>query len=267
MNSTLRLSCRVFLTPLAFASVCLGAFLAANSDVQAGIVSFANVAPLLGPPPPPVGGVYPGTQEPTVLPIVFPEFINGVIGGAGLRVDHNGSVIAVSPATTASVVNPLLVSAVLPAGTRFDSYLFHFDPSPASTAFYGVASPASIQFDTKIIGVQLFTQNAVSLQKPALTPYVGTLEAGDIEVAANGGPSLLYYPVTEVSRGLEEDFIGIGLGGFQIMLQGIALGGEIDQVRVIVAAVPEPASLALVSMGLLGLFFSGITRVERVRPL
>jgi hypothetical protein len=265
MNLISRHFCRHILTPLGMLAICACALLSLNTVANAGIFSFANVTPLLGPPPPPVGGVFPGSQEPTVLPIVFPEVLNGVVGANGLPVDHNGSVVAVTPATTASIVNPLLIDTVIAPGTRFDSYLFHFDPSSNSSPFYGVASVASVTFDTKIIGVQLLTQNAVGLQKPAATPYVGKLEAGDAAVAANGGPTLAYYPGTNVDRGLEEDFMGIGAGGFQIMLQGIALGSEIDQVRIIVEAVPEPTTFAMATMGLLGLFFSCITRMERGR--
>lgn len=265
MNLKSRLHCRHILTPLAQVAVCACAMISLNAVANAGIVGFANVTPLASPPPPPVGGVFPGTQEPTLLPIVFPEVLSGVVGANGLPVDHNGSVVAVTPATTASVVNPLLVKTVLSPGTRFDSYLFHFDPSANSTPFYGVAGFASVTFDTKIIGVQLLTQNASTLQKPAATPYVGTLEAGDAAVAANGGPTIAYYPGTNVDRGLEEDFMGVGSSGFQIMLQGIALGSEIDQVRILVEAVPEPTTFVMSSLGLLGLYFSCITRLERVR--
>jgi len=263
MVPTSRYSHRTANAPLAFYLACLGILLSFITTTYGSIVGSANVSLLPSPPPPPIGGVFPGTQEPTPLPIVFPEVLNGVVGANGLPVDHDGSVVAVTPATTSSVVNPLLNNVVLAPGTRFDSYLFHFDPSANSTPFYGVSGYASVLFDTKIIGVQLLTQNAAGLQKPLATPYVGTLEAGDAAVAANGGPSLAYYPGTNVDRGLEEDYLGIGSGGFEIFLQGIALGSEIDQVRILVAAIPEPTTSAIFAVGLLGLFSSRITGVGR----
>lgn len=257
MNPGSRRDCRYMSTPLTYIiATCVA--LICSPRLDAGIVSFANLTPLAGPPS---GNVHAGTQEPTTLPLIFPEIIGGFVGANGLPVDHDGSVVAVTPATTASVVNPLLVNAVLPAGTRFDSYLFHFDPSANSSPFYGVSGYSRAIFDSRIIGVQLLTQNAAGLQKPSLTPYVGRLEAGDSAVAANGGPTLAYYPGLDVSRGLEEDFLGIGSGGFEVLLQGIALGGEIDQVRILVESVPEPSSVAILAVGLLGMLFSRITRV------
>lgn len=252
---------RASLVSFAILFNCALAIVAVHQTANAGIVSFSGVVPLAGPPLPMVGGVFPGAQEPTTLPIVFPEVLNGIVGPNGLPVDHDGSALGLTVVTSGNVVNPLLINTTIPAGRHFDSYLFHFDPSANSTPFYGVAS---VTFDAKIIGVQVFTQNATGLRKPSPTSYVGKLEAGDAEVAANGGPSLAYYPGTSISRGLEEDSLGIASGGFEIRLQGLAGGSEVDQVRILVEAVPEPTSFVVAVMGLMGLYFSCITRVERI---
>jgi hypothetical protein len=123
--------------------------------------------------------------------------------------------------------------------------LFHFDPvgSPG-IAIYN----STINFDDPIIGVQLFS-NGFNLQKPAGTPYQGTLEQGDRQVALNGGPPEAYYPGTVNYpplglnfRGVEEDALQITIVGNSVTLAGQVFQGEIDQVRILTAAVPEPAS-------------------------
>jgi hypothetical protein len=225
---------------------CASVILAAGSFASAGIVNSSGVILLGGPPAP---NVLPGSQLASP-PIVFPEFLNGVIPAGGVDVDHNGNLFALAPVSTASVVNPLLVKSAIPAGTRVDSYFFHFDPAdvPAIPNFYG----ASVQFDTQIIGVQLFSSSD-ALQKPALTPYTGTLETGDAVPVFNGGPAPPYYPGGLATRGLEDDAMAIILGSTQIDLSGAAFGTEIDQVRIYVAVIPEPATSALVASACVGL--------------
>jgi hypothetical protein len=233
----------------------------ATIPAQAGIVSFAGVTPLGGPPAP---SVLPGAQPPVPTPIVFLETV-GVIGArAGLPVDHvvTGDV-AVAPVTSGGVVNPLLVDGSIPSGTPFESYLFHFDP--ADTVIPSLANTypgSSIVFSNKILGVQLFS-SADPLQKPALIPYIGTLEAGDAVVAANGGPPLAYYPGGLVNRGMEEDAMTITNSGFGILLAGQAFGAQIDQIRILVS-VPEPASLAMAFVAIFGIMGLGRTRSTAV---
>src|SRR4051812_47681087 len=107
---------------IVFTLVCFLAVPAA----PAGIVSFSGGTPLPGPP---ATGVHPGDQPALPTPIIFPEFINGAILAGGVPVDHNGSVVVAAPVESAGVVNPLLVKSIIPAGTKVDSYLFHFDPA------------------------------------------------------------------------------------------------------------------------------------------
>jgi hypothetical protein len=234
---------------------------AATPAAHAGIVSFSGVTPLGGPPAP---NVLPGSQPALPTPIIFPEFINGFIPAGGVAVDHNGSVVVASPVESAGVVNPLLVKSVIPAGTKVDSYLFHFDPAdsavPSAANFYPLSS---VLFSTKILGVQLFS-SSFPLQKPALTPYVGTLEAGDAVPVFNGGPTPPYYPGGVVFRGQEEDAMAITSGGFGINLAGEADGVEIDQVRIYVASVPEPTTLTMAFAGILGIMGLGRTRSRAV---
>jgi hypothetical protein len=214
----------------------------------AGIVASSGVSLLGGPPP---GNVLPGTQQPTLLPLFFSEVIGGQVSSpGGLPVDHDGSDLAPTLVQSTSVVDAALVAGVIPANTKFDSYLFHFDPGnstfPSDANFY---VDASIEFSTKILGVQLLSGADLQLDKPAGTDYVGTLEFGDAEVSANGGPAAAYYPSTASFRGLEEDSIAIDLASHRISLAGKAFGTEIDQLRVIVAVVPEPATFLILGAG------------------
>jgi hypothetical protein len=241
--------------------------LAAFASLQAqsayaafGITSVVGATLLPGPPAP---NVLPGSVEqpigspvPIGNPIIFPEVLAGIVKPAaptpqhplaniGLDVDHNGANVSATPVVSGNVVNPLLVPALIPVGTQFNSYLFHFDPvGTPGIAIYN----STINFDKPIIGVQLFS-NGFNLQKPAGVPYQGTLEQGDRQVFLNGGPAEAYYPGTVNypplglnSRGVEEDSLQITIVGNQLTLAGHVFGGEIDQVRVLTAAVPEPAS-------------------------
>lgn len=218
------------------------------SNSCAGIVASSGVSLIGGPPP---GNVLPGTQQPTLLPLFFPEIIGGHVSSpGGLPIDHDGSDLAPTLVQSTSVVDVALVAGVIPAGTNFDSYLFHFDPGnstfPSDANFY---VDVSIEFSTKILGVQLFSSSDLQLDKPAGTNYVGTLEFGDAEVFANGGPAAAYYPSTSSFRGLEEDSFAIDLASHRISLAGKAFGTEIDQLRVIVAVVPEPNTFLTLGAG------------------
>jgi hypothetical protein len=241
------------------------AIFAAVPAAHAGIVSFSGVTPLPGPPAP---NVLPGSQPPLPTPIVFNELAGvggvGIAPAGGIPVDHDGSVAVAAPVETGNVINPLLVSGVIPAGTPFESYLFHFDPLDVAIPGPGNFYPlSSIVFSNKIIGVQLFTTGFTALQKPAATPYVGKLEAGDAAIAFNGGPPLAYYPGGLIFRGLEEDAMAIVSGGFGINLAGEADGVQIDQVRIFVA-VPEPTTLTMAFAGILGIMGLGRTRSRAV---
>jgi len=236
----------------------LGCF--AVPTALAGIVSSSAVTVLGGAPAP---NVLPGSNTTSPNPIVFPEVLGGIVPAGGVPVDHDGSVVVASPVESGNIVTPLLVSAVIPAGTVVDSYFFHFDPPDSAFPLPGNFYPSSsILFSTKILGVQVFTSGFTALQKPALTPYVGKLEAGDAAVAAMGGPPVAYYPGGVIFRGQEEDAMAITSGGFGITLAGEADGVQIDQVRIFVAGVPEPTSLVMAFLAVLGIMGSGLTRTR-----
>jgi hypothetical protein len=176
-----------------------------------GITSVTGATLLAGPP---AANALPGNIQqpigfplPVGNPIIFPEVLVGVIKPAlptpqhpfaviGLDVDHNGSTVSAAPVVSGNIVNPLLVPALIPVGTQFNSYLLHFDPVGAP----GIAPyNSTIKFEKPIIGVQLFS-NGFSLQKPAGTPYQGTLEHGDNQVFLNGGRGSLITRVPLITR-------------------------------------------------------------------
>jgi hypothetical protein len=223
-------------------------------DVHAGIVSASGVT-VTGAPG---GGVTPGASTTPNLPIIFPEVVGGVVGAGGMPVDHKVSgVVVVNPVRSGNVVSPLLVDGTIPAGTAYDSYSFHFDPvdGPLPTAY----PLADIVFSTKILGLQLFSSGDASLQKPALTPYVGKLENGD---GIAFPPA--YYPMGLATRGVETgDALEIAAAGFELRLAGLATGIEIDQVRIFVE-IPEPATLTMAFAAILGIMGLG-TRTRAAR--
>jgi hypothetical protein len=217
-----------------------------------GITSVVGGIELPAPPPP---NVLPGSNE-GAQPVVFPEALNGTVVGLGVPVDHDGSNVVAAPTISGNVVNPALISAVIPGGTRFNSYMVHFDPvgSPFF-AFY----VTTINFDNPILGVQLFS-NGFPLDKPSGNPYIGTLESGDFQVAANGGPALPYYPGAVAFRGVEEDSFVLAIAGNTVMLAGSANGPEIDQIRIFTASppfggLPEPTTAVV--WGVIGMIGYG----------
>jgi hypothetical protein len=203
----------------------------------------------------------PGSNE-GPQPIVFPEVLNGTVVGLGVPVDHDGSNVVAAPTISGNIVNPALVSAVIPGGTKFNSYMFHFDPVGAPFFSFYVTT---INFDNPIVGVQLFSDGFV-LQKPAGNPYIGTLEAGDFQVAANGGPPLAYYPGGLAFRGVEEDSFVLAIAGNTVMVAGSANGPEIDQIRIFTAppnfgGLPEPTTAVV--WGVIGMIGYGGVFVRR----
>lgn len=252
---------------------------ASSAYAAFGITSVSGAVQLPGPPPP---NVLPGSVEqpigspiPIGDPIIFHEVLGGIIvptpptaqhplAFLGLDIDHNGSPVSAVPVVSGNVVNPLLVPSLIPTGTRFNSYLFHFDPvgSPPAATY-----SSTINFDNPIIGVQLFS-NGFDLQKPAGTPYQGTLEQGDTQVSLNSGPPVIYYPGSAnypplglSYRGIEEDAFQLSIAGNSVTLAGAVFNGEIDQIRILTApgtVVPEPATgiawAIVLSMGCAGVF-------------
>jgi hypothetical protein len=222
-----------------------------------GIDTVIGATPLASPPPP---SVLPGATE-DGSPIIFPEVIGGTIirtsvPNDGMDVDHDGSDVVAAPiigGPNGNVVNPLLVATFIPTGTNFNSYLFHFDPvgsTPSTFGFY----VSTITFDNPIVGIQLLS-DGFTLVKPFPVPYVGTFEQGDTQVDLNGGSGPAYYPGGVSFRGLEEDSFVLTVSGNTVMMAGIAVNAQIDQVRIITASpiaaeVPEPTAFvtwALVS--------------------
>jgi len=239
------------------AIVALTAALQAPSALAAFGVTSVTGATLLPVPPPP--NALPGSNEvpigfpvPIGDPLLFPEILGGVIFdtsplGVGLDVDHNGSNVVASPTISGNVVNPMLVSTTIPAGTRFNSYMFHFDP--AATPDIGLYI-STLRFDNPVIGVQLFSAG-FDLEKPSGTSYTGTLEQGDFQmfIQAGGVPPYFvpgYYPAGVAFRGVEEDFFRLAIAGNTVTLVGSTSGVEIDQVRILTGVppggIPEPAS-------------------------
>jgi hypothetical protein len=170
------------------------------------------------------------------------------------------------PVVSGGVIDSNLVPGIIPAGTQFQSYFFHFDPGAAGGGYPSAgALPAEIDFSNKILGIQLFGVGAGS---PTLT---GRLGDGD----AISPFGVNYYPgptsgspagsANSPTRGLDSgDSIGIYSGGTIIQFGGVSFGGQIDQIRIFVA-VPEPASLGMAFMAILGIMGLGRARLKAAR--
>lgn len=189
-----------------------------------------------------IGASLPLASQPTI----FTEIVGGTIGAGGLAVDHDGTAVVARPTVSGGVVNPALRSSTLSAGTVYDSYFFHFASASGGSGDYIV----TFELPDPIVGVQLFGAGS-TLEWPAGTAYIGTLEAGDIQVVSNGSPTS--YPTGVAGRGIEGDDFVLAINGNKVMLAGSVVGGDIDQVRFFTSSgafspSPEPASLAVWSL-------------------
>src|SRR5262245_44478596 len=97
---------------------------------QAGIVSTYKVTQVA----PPVFGVTPGSTTTIPDPIVFRE--TGGLMPVNMPVD---ALIAgdftTRPVVSGGVIDANLVPGVIPVGTPFESYFFHFDPGPNGAGY------------------------------------------------------------------------------------------------------------------------------------
>jgi hypothetical protein len=222
---------------------------------QAGIVSTSNVGYVL----PPVG-VKP-SQTPTLsFPIVFDE-ASGVMP-ANMAVDAllTGD-FTTRPVVSGGIIDSNLVPGVIPAGTPYESYIFHFDPLSNGGGYPSSGTvPAQITFSNQILGLQLFGIGTGSASATghlgdgdAISPYGANYYPGPTSGTPAGTDN-------SPTRGLESgDSIGIYSGRTVLQLAGVSFGGQIDQVRVFVA-VPEPTSLAMAFMAIVGIMGLGRTR-------
>jgi hypothetical protein len=135
--------------------------------------------------------------------------------------------------TNAAPFSAGVMGGVIPAGTTSNFYIIHADPIESTTTYYS----GTVTFDAPIIGL-----------------YVGssTLNLLDPVVLALGSP-VSTYPTGWPNRGLE---VGQGFGDSYILSNGnmtltlnFATGPDVDQLRVVVAAIPEPATVVLFGLG------------------
>jgi hypothetical protein len=125
-----------------------------------------------------------------------------------------------------------LTPGIIPMGTMVDSYFLHSDPANPHKQYDG-----SVTFDTPILGVIVIAD---------------TLKASDPILGAPG----TLYPILAIGRGLElsadQDHVTLS-SDLKTLTVHFFTHFNVDQVRIITAAsVPEPASVLLLSLGLLG---------------
>lgn len=120
------------------------------------------------------------------------------------------------------------------AGQRVDSYLIHVDPI-GSLGSLPFTYQGSVTFDTPILGLVWSTVN---------------LNASD---AALGAPATLYGPINSF-RGYEGPGLASPMDSLVLSPDRLTLSLALrttqyyDQIRIVTASVPEPATIALLAM-------------------
>ena len=127
-------------------------------------------------------------------------------------------------------------SGTLAAGTAVQSYLLHFDPLIGCFSTGQLSSPASVTFAERILGVDV---------------RFSTLNETDGLLGASGTD----YP-DGIFRGLEpgrQDTITLSADMHTLTVNKLNGLWDVDQMRVITGAVPEPATFVLATIGV-GIF-------------
>jgi hypothetical protein len=183
------------------------------------------------------------------------------------------SCVVATPAVRAGIVSTYKVTQVAaPVGVKPAQALTIPDPivfPEIASGLMPINMPVDAvitgDFTNKILGIQLF---GVGTGSPSLTGRLGDGDAiSPFGVNYYPGPTSGSPPgsANSPTRGLESgDSIGIYSGGTSIQLAGLAFGGQIDQIRIFVA-VPEPASLGMAFMAILGIMGLGRTRSTAAR--
>jgi len=132
-------------------------------------------------------------------------------------------------------------------GVHFESWLLHFDPVGQSNSTTSIEG--NVTFDNRIVG---------------LIVTFATLNATDAFPGASVSENVTYSG--DLNRGLELDNDVIKLSDDRLTLSFntlIASFGAIDQIRII--TIPEPSTLSLAGLGLIGLVCGAARRSQRRR--
>jgi len=234
-TSRRRLTIRSFFAVVYVAVFLVGSLLIARGETHAASI-FATTPNLTQIPAP--ASVFEGALESNTNAFVFREQANFTLG-QNLTVDASNVGAQVFPDGSGTAV-----PGIIPSGTPVDSFLVHFDAVGQPTIAQVVQWALTFNPADQILGLIYndATLDASDFLGAAGTAYPTGVQFRGTTGTLEGTDDILFNAINDV-----------------VSMQSVTV--EVDQIRIVLVAIPEPTSMMLATMAAIGGIV--LTRVRR----